>query len=199
MNAGDILALIPSSSDELADHLGSLPAKKTRTGNAALEALVKLAYGLYVTGDAASAKVIADPIATIAFDGSYEYWTWIEGALALQGWLAKAAGDQAGIDRALAPLLAALQTGTELQVTVKANVHRRFLDGQTLTDVDQAEDAHEAFDLGIDRLMTLFRMALFGGSETWPPVAIDAEVDRTLAALRVLIDEHGLRGLPPFK
>ncbi len=199
MDADDILALIPRSNERLADHLDSLPAKKKRSGKGVLEALVKLAYGLYAAGDEASAKAIVDPVAAIAFDGSYDVWTWVEGALVLQGHLAKAAGDQAGIARALAPLQAALQAGTELQVTVKANVHRRFMDGQTLPDVDQADDARDAFELGIERLMALFRMGLFGGSETWPSAVIEADVDKTVAALRALSDAHGLRALPPFK
>lgn len=200
MNTTEALALFPASDESLSRHIDTLPAKHKKTAKAVLEATVKLAYVLYALDEKQQASIIADSVAKIPFANSYDYWTWIEAALVLQGTLAVEQGEDESYQSALASATAALTSGTELQINVKANVHRRFLEGQTLNaQFDQEDDVVYEFDMRIVYLMALLKIDFFGGSEAWPKSAIAEEVAITIARIKALVSDIGLYKLPPYK
>lgn len=200
MNAIEALALFPASEETLARLIEMLPAKQKKTAKALLESTVKLAYILYATGEKQTASIIVDSIAVIPFSNSYDYWTWIEGALVLQGKLAIERKDEQTYQVALKCATTALKTGTDLQVTVKMNVHRRFLEGQNLdSDFDQESNVGDEFDRRVVYLMALLKIEFFGGSEVWPVTAVAEEAAVTINRISELVAQIGLYKLPPYK
>lgn len=200
MNAIEALALFPASEESLARHIEMLPAKQKKTAKALLESTVKLAYILYATGEKQTASIIVDSVAAIPFSNSYDYWTWIEGALVLQGKLAIERKDEQTYQAALACATTALKTGTDLQVTVKTNVHRRFLEGQNLdADFDQESNVVDEFDMRVVYLMGLLKIEFFGGSEAWPSSAVAEKAAVTISRINEVVAQVGLYKLPPYK
>lgn len=200
MNIDDLLTSLQPSDKELSNYIDSLPKKNKKSAKSFIEASVRLAYILFAITDHQRARMIVDPISKIQFSNSYDYWTWIEAALVLRGHIAKEDGDEASYGQALNAANQALQSGTELQINVKANVHRRFLEGQTLdTDFVEETDERNAFEMRINYFMTLFKIRFFGGSETWPMAKLDAEINDVTIELNKSIAKTGLDNLPPFK
>ena len=200
MSPTDVLALFSDADDILAGHIEKLPAKQKRTAKSFLESVVKLAYVLFATGDAQRASHIANAVSEIPFSNSYDYWTWVEAAQVMKGKLALDAGSNAVFEAARQSAAAALESGTELQVTVKANVHKRFMDGLTLdADFEEETDVVCEFDMRVVYIMALMKIAFFGGSEKWPLDKIDAEVTTSLERIKELVATKGMYKLPPYK
>lgn len=200
MNASDALTLISSADYVLSKHIEKLPAKQKKTAKSVLESAVKLAYVLYLTGDTRSALQIVEAVSEIPFANSYDYWTWVEAALILNGKIAAVSGDNQRCQAALETALAALNTGTDLQITVKTNVHKRFLEGQTLDpDFEEEKDVVCEFEMRIIYIMALLKIEFFGGSETWPTSAIAEEVAKSADKVNEIMAAKGMYKLPPYK
>lgn len=200
MNASDALSLISSTNYVLSEHIEKLPAKQKKTAKPVLESVVKLAYVLYLIGDTSRASEIVDAVSEIPFANSYDYWTWVEAALILKGKIATISGDNERYEAALETALAALKSGTDLQVTVKTNVHKRFLEGQTLDpDFEDKTDVVCEFEMRIIYIMALLKIEFFGGSETWPTSATAKEVAKSADKVNEIIAATGMYKLPPYK
>lgn len=200
MNIDDVLSSLTFSEKTLTQHIDNIPKKHRKSAKSLIEASVRIAYILFSIADSRRARMIVEPISKIQFSNSYDYWTWIEAALVLQGHIAKAAGEEAIYQQALDTVNLALQTGTELQVNVKNNVHRRFLEGQTLDAgfLDEA-DKRVAFEMRVNYLMTLLKIRFFGGSETWSVTRLDTEIHNVTLEISNTVTEVGFNNLPPFK
>lgn len=200
MKASDAFTLISSADYVLSKHIEKLPAKQKKTAKSVLESVVKLAYVLYVTDDKRSASQIVDAISEIPFANSYDYWTWVESALILKRKIAAVSGDKEHYEAALETALAALKTGTDLQVTVKTNVHKRFLEGQTLDpDFEEETDVVCEFEMRIIYIMALLKIEFFGGSETWPTSSAAEEVAKSGDKVNEIMAATGMYNLPPYK
>lgn len=200
MDTEQILSDISTADAVLARHLAQLPKARKKTAKALLESLSRLAHVLLATGNRVQAERLADAFSGIPFANNYDYWTWIESAVILKGCLAREAGDEEAWQRALNTATQALGSGTQLQVTVKAAVQQRFLEGQTLdTRFAQQADDRDAFVLRLNYFMALLRIRFFGGSEAWPVLALDEEIQQLTAEIRQQVNEHGLYELAPFK
>lgn len=200
MNPIEIAGLFSGADDVLAQYIEKLPARQKKTAKSFLESVVKLAYVLFATGDVERAGQVANAVSEIPFSNSYDYWTWIEAALVLKGKLALEAGSTNVYEAARQSAAAALESGTELQITVKANVQKRFMEGQTLDNgFDQEEDVVDEFDMRIVYIMALMKIAFFGGSEKWPVGKIDDEVMASVERIKEITAAKGLYKLPPYK
>ncbi|WNW12480.1 DUF6707 family protein [Pseudomonas sp. DTU_2021_1001937_2_SI_NGA_ILE_001] len=200
MNTDDIKNSLISANSDFQKHIEKLPKRSQKTAKSLLEAVVRLAYVLYSSGETEQAEQLVGPLSEIPFSNSYDYWTWIEAALVLKGTLAKAAGDKIAFTEALQTAQLALETGTELQVSVKAAVHQRFLNGQMLDDsFDQEDDERDAFEMRINYLMTLCKIRFFGGSETWPDVRTESAIAEVVGKINASVQAYGIHQLPPFK
>lgn len=200
MNADNMLNNLEFSDIILAEHFDSLPKKCRKSAKSLIEASVRVAYILFSTGDYQRARSIVDSLSDLPFSNSYDHWTWVEAALVLQGHIAKEAGEDAVYEQALDAVGLALQAGTELQVNVKNNVHRRFLEGQMLdAGFTDHPNEHFAFEMRVNYLMALLKMRLFGGSDTWPAGRLDAAIQPVVPEISIAVTKVGLRNLPPFK
>lgn len=93
----------------------------------------------------------------------------------------------------------ALKSGSEVQVSVKANVHKRFLEGQTL-DISFYEENNpvDAFEMRIEYVMSLLKMYIFGGSDSWTLKRIKDELEKVGGEIRAAIVGKGIYSFPPF-
>lgn len=200
MNPIEIAGLFSGADDVLAQHIEKLPARQKKTAKSFLESVVKLAYVLFATGDVKRAGQVANAVSKIPYSNSYDYWTWIEAALVLKGKFALEAGSTDVYKAARQSATAALESGTELQITVKANVQKRFMEGQTLDNgFEQEEDVVDEFDMRIVYIMALMKIAFFGGSQKWPVGKIDDEVMASVERIKEITATKGLYKLPPYK
>lgn len=200
MNASEALDLFSNVDNTLAQQLEKLPAKQKKTAKGILECSVKLAYVLFVTGDKEKVSQLVDPISNIPFANSYDYWTWIEAALVLKGKLALAEGDREQYETALQSAVAALNSGTELQINVKANVHKRFMNGQTLyTGFEDEENVTDEFEMRLIHIMALMKIDFFGASGNWSTEKIESELSISIVRMKEILATKDIYKLAPYK
>ena len=200
MNGSEALDLFSNVDDTLAQHLNKLPAKQKRTAKGVLESSVKLAYVLFSSGDTQKTSQLVEPISQIPFANSYDYWTWIEAALVMKGKLALAKDNKEEYETALQTAVAALNSGTELQINVKANVHKRFMDGQTLdTGFEEEDNITDEFEMRLIYIMALMKIDFFGGSENWTSAKIENELSISIARMNEIVATKDIYKLTPYK
>lgn len=200
MNAFEALGLFSNADKKLAQHLEKLPAKQKRTAKGVLESSVKLEYVMFAMGDTRAASELVEPISQIPFANSYDCWTWIEAALVMKGRLAIALGHNEEYDEAFRAAVAALKSGSELQMTVKENVHKRFMDGQTLDMAfEDEENFVDEFEMRLSYVTALMKIEFFGCSETWTGSRIESELLSNIARMNDIIVAKGIYKLAPYK
>lgn len=183
----------------LVDYFEKIPKKNKKTEKKFIESSVRLAYVLFFSGEQEAAKQIVARISKIPFASSYDYWVWIEAALVLKGVIAEKEGDVSSYESSLDTVSQALKSGSEVQVSVKANVHKRFLEGQTL-DISFYEENNpvDAFEMRIEYVMSLLKMYIFGGSDSWTLKRIKDELEKVGGEIRAAIVGKGIYSFPPF-
>lgn len=183
----------------LVDFFEKIPKKNKKTEKKFIESSVRLAYVLFFSGEQEAAKQIVARISKIPFVNSYDYWVWIEAALVLKGVIAEKEGDVSSYESSLDTVSQALKSGSEVQVSVKANVHKRFLEGQTL-DISFYEENNpvDAFEMRIEYVMSLLKMYIFGGSDSWTLKRIKDELEKVGGEIRAAIVGKGIYSFPPF-
>lgn len=183
----------------LVDYFEKIPKKNKKTEKKIIESSVRLAYVLFFSGEQEAAKQIVARISKIPFANSYDYWVWIEAALVLKGVIAEKEGDVSSYESSLDTVSQALKSGSEVQVSVKANVHKRFLEGQTL-DISFYEENNpvDAFEMRIEYVMSLLKMYIFGGSDSWTLKRIKDELEKVGGEIRAAIVGKGIYSFPPF-
>jgi len=183
----------------LVDFFEKIPKKNKKTEKKFIESSVRLAYVLFFSGEQEAAKQIVARISKIPFVNSYDYWVWIEAALVLKGVIAEKEGDVSSYESSLDTVSQALKSGSEVQVSVKANVHKRFLEGQML-DISFYEENNpvDAFEMRIEYVMSLLKMYIFGGSDSWTLKRIKDELEKVGGEIRAAIVGKGIYSFPPF-
>ena len=183
----------------LVDYFEKIPKKNKKTEKKFIESSVRLAYVLFFSGEQEAAKQIVARISKIPFVNSYDYWVWIEAALVLKGVIAEKEGDVSSYESSLDTVSQALKSGSEVQVSVKANVHKRFLEGQML-DISFYEENNpvDAFEMRIEYVMSLLKMYIFGGSDSWTLKRIKDELEKVGGEIRAAIVGKGIYSFPPF-
>ncbi|WP_317984038.1 DUF6707 family protein [Affinibrenneria salicis] len=195
---------IQNTSAPLAECLQKIPARRQKNQILFTESLTRLAYGLYVFGNEALCAELIDRLTQVRFAGDYNYWSWIEYALALKASMAHAAGDTDQAAQAIDRITAPLDIGSELEITVKKRVFARMLAGEMLSE-DGLRDTAEINDPAAeynDRLLNLMEMvkisAIKTNAEEHNP-ALEVEISRQIARCRQLINLIGLENTQPFK
>lgn len=145
-------------------------SKKFNTGNPEiLENICKLAYILYIYRDNNSAKTVIDLIKTKPFEGSFDKWTWVDMALALNCRM----NNGSSRDSYKNTINHVLESENDLQKKVNRKNFDRFMNGETL-DYEGIEDAVNDGDKNIEwdyrlaQLMTLVKLKELGGSDVFP-------------------------------
>lgn len=204
MQITEALDSLSAASGPLADRVSKVAAKYNKTQKSRIESLTRLAYLLYVINENDLAEQLTAPLSKIPFENNYDYWVWIEASLVLNGTLARARGDEPVYADALARVLAALNTGNELQVTVKRNTHERFVRGETLS-LDKIQDAENEGDFAtegnqrVTYLMSLLKIQFFDKPEHYPHEKIKADIEENVARINEIIGKIGLEKLTLFK
>ncbi|NWB85932.1 MULTISPECIES: DUF6707 family protein [Pseudomonas] len=204
MKLTDVLEILSQGDSPVATYLEKIPSKFTKSSKLRLEAFSKLAYVLYVTKEKEQAKFIVDRLAEVPFENNYDYWEWVESALVLKGLLAKESNETSAYDSALASVLEAMNSGSELQVKVKLSVHNRFLEGETLDDekirfyADKGDAIAECNER-IILLITLLKLKFFDTEASYPVEKIEHEITEQTDRINSLISTVGLFKITPFK
>lgn len=187
----------------LTDYVKHLPARDMRSDKDKLQTLSELGWLLYAKGEHDAAFQIAKPLAQVAFDGNYNRWTWLEHANVLLALTAPEEEKEAARQHAIHAIEQAVRTGDKDIVEVKKDVHKRFLNGDTLdTDsiqrsMDEGDRAGEAARRLI-LLKNLCKIELLGGSKAYSAERAAQEAEAQIQAIREIEAELGLLKLSPF-
>ncbi|MFC5643515.1 DUF6707 family protein [Kitasatospora cinereorecta] len=147
-----------------------------------LRAVDRLAYACEAAGRVEEAQRVASALLGVPFDGDFELWSPVEGALALL-WLHAGPADRPG-------LRAVLDVDTRIPLVVDAALARR-LDGDLLREeriealLATGEHRDAAVWAAAD-VRELTVMLAFGGSALWPPTRIAGRRAERLAQVRDL-------------
>ncbi|ALX94580.1 hypothetical protein AV650_13885 [Serratia fonticola] len=202
MNIKEAINLINENDEGVAFYLGKIPAKNKKTNKAYLESLVKLAYLLSISGE--NCHSLVDVLYEVSFENDYDYWTWIEYVIALKGVVSKRKGDEDTHKQSIKLIMQAVNSGNELQIQVKNNVHKRFLKGEKLYS-DKVAYYLEQGDIISENnarllyIMDLFKLILFGDELLTPVEDVEELLISNVEKLRRFILSDGLFNLSPFK
>ncbi len=187
----------------VADYIKRLPARDMRNDKDKLQTLSELAWLLYTQGEHTAAYDIVAPLAGVPFDGNYNRWTWLEHANVLFALVAPAEQAEAAKQHAITAIEQAVRTGKKDIVEVKQDVHKRFMNGETLdTDALQRSiDGGDRTGEAVRRLIllkNLRKIELLGGSAAYPAARAAQEAEAQIEAIRQIAAELGLFKLSPF-
>lgn len=163
-------------------------SKKFNTDNPEiLENICKLAYILYIYRDNNSAKTVIDLIKNKPFEGSFDKWTWVDMALALNCRM----NNGSSRDSYKNTINHVLESGNDLQKKVNRKNFNRFMNGETLDyeDIEEAVndgDKNIEWDYRLAQLMTLVKLKELGGSDVFPEAKAENEIQENLTILRDL-------------
>ncbi|MFD1886687.1 DUF6707 family protein [Paenibacillus wenxiniae] len=186
-----------------ADYIERLPARDMRNDRDKLQTLSELGWLLYAQGENTAAYEIAKPLSQVPFDGNYNRWTWLEHANVLLALVAPAEQAEEARQHAITAIEEAVRTGKKDIVQVKKQVHKRFLNGETLdTDAIQRNvDEGNRTDEAARRLIllkSLRKIELLGGSKAYPAERAAQEAEEQIEAVRQIAAEVGRFKLSPF-
>ncbi|WP_322923776.1 DUF6707 family protein [Paenibacillus campi] len=187
----------------LADVVKRLPVRDMRSEQGRLQALTELAWLLYAQGEDTVARQIVEPLSKVPFDENYNRWTWIEHAIVLSAFVAPEQQTEQARQQAITAIQQAVKTGKKDIVQVKKQVHKRFLNGDTLdtTAIQRDMEAGERTDEAARRLILLMRLRkleLLGGSKAYPAERAAQEAAVQIETIRKIAAEVGLFKLSPF-
>ena len=186
---------------ELVSYLNRFPKKNKKTQASYLESLNRLAYLLYLDGQEEMAKELLDRIIQVPFEGNYNTWTFVDGALVLLAYLEREAENQVLVYKKL--LLSPLEQGEESTQKIRRRVHQRFLNGdsleQKLAKIEQASSPESEMERRLLYLTDLLKIHLFIVESTCEEIDIQAKIKENMEILKKYIKEHEIYSLFPFK
>ena len=186
---------------ELVSYLNRFPKKNKKTQASYLESLNRLAYLLYLDGQEEMAKELLDRIIQVPFEGNYNTWTFVDGALVLLAYLEREAENQVLVYKKL--LLSPLEQGEESTQKIRRRVHQRFLNGdsleQKLAKIEQAPSPESEMERRLLYLTDLLKIYLFIAESTCEETDIQAKIEENIEILKKYIKEHEIYSLFPFK
>ena len=186
---------------ELVSYLNRFPKKNKKTQASYLESLNRLAYLLYLDGQEEMAKELLDRIIQVSFEGNYNTWTFVDGALVLLAYLEREAENQVLVYKKF--LLSPLEQGEESTQKIRRRVHQRFLNGdsleQKLAKIEQALSPESEMERRLLYLTDLLKIHLFIDESTCEEIDIKAKIEENMEILKKYIKEHEIYSLFPFK
>ena len=186
---------------ELVSYLNRFPKKNKKTQASYLESLNRLAYLLYLDGQEEMAKELLDRIIQVPFEGNYNTWSFVDGALVLLAYLEREAENQVLVYKKL--LLSPLEQGEESTQKIRRRVHQRFLNGdsleQKLAKIEQAPSTESEMERRLLYLTDLLKIHLFIAESTCEETDIQAKIEENMEILKKYIKEHEIYSLFPFK
>ena len=186
---------------ELATYISLVPKKNKKTQATYLESLNRLAYFLYLDGQEEMAKELLDRIIQVPFEGNYNTWTFVDGALVLLAYLEREKEKQVLVYKKL--LLYPLEQGEESTQNIRRRVHQRFLNGdsleQKLAKIEQASSPESEMERRLLYLADLLRIHLFIAESTCEETDIQTKIEENMEILKKYIKEHEIYSLFPFK
>ena len=186
---------------ELVSYLNRIPKKNKKTQASYLESLNRLAYLLYLDGQEEMAKELLDRIIQVPFEGNYNTWTFVDGALVLLAYLEREKEKQVLVYKKL--LLYPLEQGEESTQNIRRRVHQRFLNGdsleQKLAKIEQASSPESEMERRLLYLTDLLRIHLFIAESTCEEIDIKAKIEENMEILKKYVKEHEIYSLFPFK
>ena len=185
---------------ELATYISLVPKKNKKTQASYLESLNHLAYLLYLDGQEEMAKELLDRIIQVPFEGNYNTWTFVDGALVLLAYLEREKENQVIVYKKL--LLSPLEQGEESTQKIRRRVHQRFLNGvsleQKLAKIEQASSPESEMERRLLYLTDLLKIQLFIDESTCEEIDIQAKIAENMEILKKYIKEHEIYSLFPF-
>ena len=186
---------------ELVSYLNRFPKKNKKTQASYLESLNRLAYLLYLDGQEEMAKELLDRIIQVPFEGNYNTWTFVDGALVLLAYLEREAENQVLVYKKL--LLSPLEQGEESTQKIRRRVHQRFLNGdsleQKLAKIEQAPSTESEMERRLLYLTDLLKIHLFIAESTCEETDIQTKIEENMEILKKYIRDHEIYSLFPFK
>ena len=186
---------------ELVSYLNRIPKKNKKTQASYLESLNRLAYLLYLDGQEEMAKELLDRIIQVPFEGNYNTWTFVDGALVLLAYVEREKEKQVLVYKKL--LLYPLEQGEESTQKIRRRVHQRFLNGdsleQKLAKIEQASSPESEMERRLLYLADLLKIQLFIDESTCEEIDIQAKIEENMEILKKYIKEHEIYSLFPFK
>ena len=186
---------------ELVSYLNRVPKKNKKTQAIYLESLNHLAYLLYLDGQEEMTKELLDRIIQVPFEGDYNTWTFVDGALVLLAYLEREKENQVIVYKKL--LLSPLEQGEESTQKIRRRVHQRFLNGdsleQKLAKIEQASSPESEMERRLLYLTDLLKIHLFIAESTCEERDIQTKIEENMEILKKYIKEHEIYNLFPFK
>ena len=186
---------------ELVSYLNRFPKKNKKTQASYLESLNRLAYLLYLDGQEEMAKELLDRIIQVPFEGNYNTWTFVDGALVLLAYLEREKENQVFVYKKL--LLSPLEQGEKSTQKIRRRVHQRFLNGdsleQKLAKIEQAPSTESEMERRLLYLTDLLKIHLFIAESTCEETDIQTKIEENMEILKKYIKEHEIYSLFPFK
>ena len=186
---------------ELVSYLNRFPKKNKKTQASYLESLNRLAYLLYLDGQEEMAKELLDRIIQVPFEGNYNTWTFVDGALVLLAYLEREKEKQVLVYKKL--LLSPLEQGEESTQKIRRRVHQRFLNGdsleQKLAKIEQASSPESEMERRLLYLTDLLKIHLFIAESTCEETDIQEKIEENIEILKKYIKDHEIYSLFPFK
>lgn len=197
------LSELSKQNQVLKENIDHIPLRFRNTDKSILESLTKLSYILFVKDDLRNAALVTDTLAVIDYVNDYDYWTWVEYALALRAEIAGIQNQESKRIASVTRITDALACGEGLQKKIKIAVHNRFMAGEgiTLDALIMAGDSVQAADEFNQRvifLMALIKLKSLGASAEYPMEKVCQNIAENLKRMFVLIDGGVVAGIQPF-
>lgn len=199
-----ILNELSNENEKLKQAINNVQSKFVKTDKAILESLTRISFILYVENDLSNALLLTEKLSKISFNNDYDYWTWIEFAVALRAKISEIMSDDKRMNDSLRIISEALDYGEGLQKKIKNNVHNRFMAGEgveldSLTTAKKNKNMHEEFNCRLIYLMKLIKLDVLGGSEEYSVEKARENIDNNVKRMLQLIQDNALDGVQPFK
>ena len=181
-----------------------IKARFIKTDKGIVESLTKIAFILYIKKDFKNAMSIVDKLSGIEFNNDYDYWTWIEYAIALRAEISIINNDDEKNKDSIKKIIDALNSGEGLPKKIKINVHNRFMAGESV-ELDNSNfsskntNFYDNFSHRLIYQMALVKLKVLGASKEYPIGKVTSNIESNSQEMQKMIDEGVLLGIQPFK
>lgn len=180
-----------------------IPLKNIKTKKNFLESVVTLSYILYIINDDRF-LIIAKELSEIDFFHNYDYWTWIECAICLLAYYYQENNKDDEFLNLKMKLDNTLETApNELILSVKKNVHQRFLQGELLDKsyiieaIDEKNTIQE-INKRLVFMMNLIKLQVYKQETVVDKNMLNDEIIENSAIIQTYFNENGFKKIFPF-
>lgn len=187
----------------LTEYFEKIPLKNKKTKKSFLESAVLLSYILYLIQDK-NYLIIVTELSEVEFFSDYDYWTWIEYAICLLAYQYKEENKLEKFNQLKTKLDNTLNQGkNELVITVKKNIHQRFLSGEML-DKSAINEAINEKDSSVEIhqrlvfMMRLIKLKVYAEQSRIDKDKLNHEIANNSTIIRDYFNKNGLKMVFPF-